>query len=304
MKKPITSTDLAIFLTIANNRNFSRAAIELGISASAISHALRGIEERLDLRLFNRTTRSVSLTEAGERLYSRIKPAFRDIDDAIDDLNTFRGKPVGTLRFNTALAAAKIVLLPLVTRFRHQYPEINIEIVTDNALVDMVAAGFDAGVRFGERVQADMIALPIGPRIRSAVVAAPEFFERHAAPKTPHDLRTLPCIRYRFSSGAFYRWEFERGGVQIEADVQGALTLGEMELMLDAARAGEGLAYVFEALAAPYIASGQLQRVLEDWCPFYPGFYLYYPSRRQVPSALKAFIEFVQANREIAGTER
>jgi DNA-binding transcriptional LysR family regulator len=295
--KSITPADLAIFLTIANHRNFSRAAVELGISASAISHALRGIEERLDLRLFNRTTRSVALTEAGERLYSRIKPAFRDIDDAIEDLNTFRGRPAGTLRFNTALAAAKIVLLPLATRFRETHVDVNIEIVADNAMVDIVAAGFDAGVRFGETVQADMIAVPIGPRMRSAVVASPEFLARHAPPKTPHDLQHVPCIRYRFSSGVFYRWEFERGGMKVEADVQGPLTLGDMELMIDAARRSAGLAYVFEDLAAPHLASGELVRVLEDWCPFYPGFYLYYPSRRQVPAALKAFIEFVQANR-------
>jgi DNA-binding transcriptional LysR family regulator len=218
----IDPSDLGTFLAIARHRSFRAAATELGVSASALSHALRNIEERLDLRLINRTTRSVALTEAGERLFARISPAFRDIDDALEDLNSFRGKPAGTLRFNAARQSTQLVLLPIVTRFLKSYPEVNVEIVVNDALVDTVAAGFDAGVRFGETIAADMIAVPIGPRHRFAVVGAPAYFKAHQPPATPHDLKGLPCIRYRFSGGALYRWEFQRGGIEVDIDVEGA----------------------------------------------------------------------------------
>jgi DNA-binding transcriptional LysR family regulator len=260
-----------------------------------LSHALRGIEERLGLRLLNRTTRSVALTEAGERLYARIKPAFLDIHDALEDLNAFRGTPTGSLRINASQQSARLALLPVVARFLQAYPDIRVDIVTDNALVDVVAAGFDAGVRFGETVAADMIALPIGPRQRTAIIASPDFFQAHAAPITPHDLTRLPCIRYRFSSGVFYRWEFERGGVEVEIEVDGPLALTEQELMVDAALAGSGIAYVFEGIVQEHLAAGRLVRVLEDWCAYYPGFFLYYPGRRQLPAALRAFVDFVRA---------
>lgn len=290
----IDPSDLATFLAIARHRSFRAAATELGVSASALSHALRNIEERLDIRLINRTTRSVALTEAGARLFERISPAFRDIDDALEDLNSFRGKPAGTLRFNAARQSAQLVLLPIVTQFLKVYPDVNVDIVVNDALVDVVAAGFDAGVRFGETIAADMIAVPIGPRHRFAVVGSPGYFKQHKQPLTPHDLKHLPCIRYRFTSGAFYRWEFERGGVDVEIDVAGPLAINDQDLMLQAARDGAGLAFVFEAQAEELIAKRKLVRVLADWCPAYPGFFLYYPSRRQLPAALRAFVDFAR----------
>lgn len=290
----IDPSDLATFLAIARHRSFRAAAIELGVSASALSHALRSIEERLDIRLINRTTRSVALTEAGARLFARISPAFRDIDDALEDLNSFRGKPAGTLRFNAARQSAQLVLLPIVTKFLKAYPDVSVDIVIDDALVDVVAAGFDAGVRFGETIAADMIAVPIGPRHRFAVVGSPGYFKQHKPPATPHDLKHLPCIRFRFVSGTFYRWEFERGGVEVEIDVGGPLSINDQDLMLQAARDGAGLAFVFEAQAEDLIARRRLVRVLADWCPAYPGFFLYYPSRRQLPAALRAFVDFAK----------
>lgn len=291
----IGPAELATFLAIARHRSFRAAAVELGVSASALSHALRNIEERLDLRLVNRTTRSVALTEAGERLFARVSPAFQDIGDALEDLNTFRGKPAGTLRFNAARQSAQLVLLPIVTRFQKAYPEISVEIAVNDGLVDMVSAGFDAGIRFGETIAADMIAIPIGPRQRSAVVASPAFFKTHKPPQTPHELKDLPCIRFRFWGGALYRWEFERGGVELEIDVSGPLTLNDQDLMVDAALDGAGLAYVFEKQVEDLIAKRKLVRVLADWCPAYPGFFMYYPSRRQLPAALRAFVDFVKA---------
>ncbi len=296
--KPVSAADLSVFLCIAAHLSFSRAAVELGLSPSALSHALRALEERLGVRLFNRTTRSVALTEAGERLYARIRPAFRDIDDALEDLNQFRDTPSGTLRINAGRAAAELVLLPLASRFLEAYPDVNLEISADDALVDVVSAGFDAGVRFGERLEADMVSLPIGPYLRSVVVGSPAFFERHPVPHKPQDLHGLPCIRHRFPSGNLYRWEFERGGMQLEIEVDGPLTLGDVRMMVGPALQGAGLAYVFEEMVARHIAEGRLLQVLEDWCPYYPGLHLYYPSRRQVPAALKAFIEFARAARQ------
>src|SRR6201991_3271421 len=205
----IDPSDLATFLEIGRHRSFRPAGTELAVSASAPSHALRNIEERLDVRLINRTTRSVALTEAGERLFARISPAFRDIGDALEDLNSFRGKPAGTLRLNAARQSTQLVLLPIVTRFLKSFPDVSVEIIINDALIDTVAAGFDAGIRFGETIAADMIAVAIGPRHRFAVVGSPGYFKTHKPPVTPHDLKDLPCIRYRFTSGALYKWEFE-----------------------------------------------------------------------------------------------
>ncbi|MCY1023375.1 LysR family transcriptional regulator [Pyxidicoccus sp. MSG2] len=293
--KRIDPAALSPFLAIATHRSFRKAAVELGVSPSALSHALNGIEERLGVRLVNRTTRSVALTEAGERLFERIRPAFRDITDALEDLNSFRGQPMGTLRINAALQSAQLALMPIVTRFLRAYPDVRVDLVVEDALTDIVAAGFDAGVRLGESLEADMLAVPIVPRIRSAVVGSPEYFERHARPKVPQDLRALPCIRYRFLSGALYRWEFERGTEEVSIEVDGPLSVTEQNLMVDAALEGVGLAYVFEPRVTELIAQGRLVRVLEDWCPSYPGFFLYYPSRRQLPAALRAFVDFARA---------
>ena len=293
----ISSADLAPFLAVARHGNFRRAAAEMGCTPSALSHALRALEERLNLRLFNRTTRSVALTEAGRRLFERVAPAFRDIEDALEDLNAFRGKPIGRLRINSARASAQMVLLPRVTSFLAENPGVQVELTIDNAVIDMVSAGFDAGVRFGEIVAQDMVAVPLGPRQRSAIVASPAFFERHRKPVVPQELRELPCILLRFSDGRLYHWEFERGGAEIAIEVEGALTLDDQDLAIQAALDGAGIAYAFEAQVSALVASHRLVRVLEDWCPYYPGFYLYYPSQSQALPKLRAFIEHVKAQR-------
>lgn len=295
--KRIDPADLSVFLAIATHRSFRKAATELGLTASALSHSLRNLEERLDLRLINRTTRSVALTEAGQRLFNRVSPAFRDISDALEDLNSFRGAPVGALRINAAKTSAELVLLPLVTRFLRAFPDVSVDIVVDDGLVDVVAGGFDAGVRFGESIAGDMIAVPLGPRQRTAIVAAPDYLQTREIPQHPRDLLSLPCIRYRFADGRFYRWEFERGGTELEIEVDGPLTLDDQDLMVDAALAGAGIAYVFEGLVDRHLAEGRLVRLLEDWCPYYPGFFLYYPGRRQLPAALRAFVDFIKTTK-------
>lgn len=293
--KRLDPADLSAFLAIARHKSFRRAATELGVTPSALSHSLRAIEERLDLRLVNRTTRSVSLTEAGEKLFARVQPAFRDIDDALEDLNSFRGdKPSGRLRLNAPVPTARYLLLPIISRFIRVYPDIHVELVADNAMVDVVSEGFDAGVRLGESLAADMIATAIGPRQRFIPVGTPDFFARHGKPSVPQDLHRLPCIRYRFMSGRMFNWEFERGGISLDVDVQGPLTLTDLDQMVDAALDGIGIAYVLEDIARPHLQSGRLVAVLEDWCPYDPGFFLYYPSRRQMPAALRAFIDFAR----------
>lgn len=299
MKTP-SAADLSIFLCVASHLNFSRAAVELGVTPSALSHSVRTLENRLGVRLFNRTTRSVGLTEAGDRLHARLKPAFRDIDDALEDLNNYRDKPSGSLRITAGRQAAELVLLPLASRFLAAYPDVTLEIVADDGLVDVVAGGFDAGVRFGARLEADMVSLPIGSYLRSVVVGSPAFFSRHAIPQKPEDLHGLPCIRHRFPSGALYRWEFERGGIAEEIEVDGPLTLGDVSLMVGPALQGVGIAYLFEDMVKAQVADGSLIQVLGDWCPYYPGLHLYYPSRRHVPATLKAFIEFVRAERQVS----
>jgi DNA-binding transcriptional LysR family regulator len=294
--------DLSNFLAVARHRSFRKAADELGCTPSALSHALRSIEERLKVRLLNRTTRSVALTEAGERLVERLTPAFRDIADALDDLNHYRGQPVGTLRLNASRPSTQMVLLPLVTRFLAAHPAVNVEIVVNDSLVDMVSESFDAGVRFGETIAKDMVAVPLGPRQRTAIVASPDFFNRYSKPRRPEQLKNLPCIRFRFGSGRLYDWEFEKGGVELKIEVAGSLTLGDPGLMVEAALDGAGIAFAFESQVQHLVAAHRLVRVLEDWCPYYSGFYLYYPGRRQVPAALRAFVDFVAAERTASGS--
>ncbi|MGX9379681.1 LysR family transcriptional regulator [Pseudomonas sp. JQ36] len=293
MKSPSVA-DLSVFLCTAQHLNFSKAAVELGLTPSALSHSVKALENRLGVRLFNRTTRSVALTEAGERLYARLKPAFRDIDDALEDLNHFRDQPAGNLRITCGRQACELVLLPIASEFLQTYPDIRMEVVESEALLDIVAGGFDAGVRFGDRLEADMVSLPIGPAMRSVVVASPAFLERYPAPKKPEDLRDLPCLRHRYPSGTLYRWEFERKGIAQEIEVNGPLTLGDVSLMVGPALQGLGLAYVFDDMVSEHLASGRLIQVLADWCPYYPGLHLYYPSRSHVPAPLKAFIDFAR----------
>ena len=251
----------------------------------------------MGVRLFNRTTRSVSLTEAGEQFLAKVRPALREISEAIDAANAFRDTPAGMLRLNTSEAAARQILTPVVIEFLRRYPQMQVDLVTQGRLVDIVAEGFDAGIRLAEAVPQDMIAIPCGPEQRYAVVGSPAYFKNRTRPGTPGDLVAHECIRGRLPSGAFLRWEFEKRGEQIIVDVKGVLTLDHYELWIEAAQEGVGLAYVNEWSASEEIASGRLIRVLEDWTPSFPGLRLYYPGHRHVPAGLRAFVGLV---REIA----
>ena len=286
--------DLQSFAAVARLRSFRRAAVELGVSPSALSHALRGLETRLGVRLLNRTTRSVAPTEAGESLLNRLAPALQDIHGALDEVNAFRDSPLGTLRINAPRAACELVLAPLVSRFIKAHPGMQVELVADNAFVDIVATGFDAGVRFGESLQQDMVALPLGPPQRFLVVGSPAYLASHGTPICPRELQQHPCIRNRFSNGATYRWEFARGNERFEIEIDGPLAVSEMSLMIHAAEQDLGLAYVYAQYAGPGLAAGRLLSVLEDWCPEIPGFYLYSPSRKLMPAGLKAFVEMLR----------
>ena len=285
---------LAVFAAVARHCSFQRAAAEAGMSTSAVSHAIRGLEERLGVSLFNRTTRSVALTEAGQRLVERLQPALRDVGDALEEMNNFRATPAGTLRINSSHIAAQMLVAPLLPRFLEAYPEIHLEIVLDDGFVDIVAGGFDAGIRFDEAVPEDMVAVRFGGAQRFAVVGAPQYFAHRPMPRHPHDLAAHACIRHRFPSGRIFKWEFEKGRDRLDLDVTGPATLGDLALGLSAALDGVGLAFVFEAMAADAIADGRLLRALDDWCPPYPGFMLYYPRQRRMPSALRAFIDMVR----------
>jgi DNA-binding transcriptional LysR family regulator len=285
---------LAVFAAVARHNSFQRAAADVGMSTSAVSHAIRGLEERLGVSLFNRTTRSVALTEAGRRFLERLQPALRDVDEAIEEMNSFRATPTGTLRINTSRAAVWLVLAPLMQGFLATHPEIHLEIVDEDGLVDIVGAGFDAGIRFFESVPEDMVGVDIGSECRFAVVGAPAYFEQHGAPLRPEDLERHECVRHRFPSGRLFKWEFAHGGKKIEIDVKGRVTLGDQAFAVQAALDGIGLAFVFEEFALEAIEDGRLVRVLGDWCPRFPGFMLYYPRQRRMPSALRAFIDMVR----------
>ncbi|MDX2266214.1 MAG: LysR family transcriptional regulator [Hyphomicrobiales bacterium] len=290
-------SELAGFVAVATHLSFHKAAVDLGVSASALSHAMRQLEDRLSLRLLNRTTRSVALTEAGQRLFARLQPAFLDIAGAVEDLNALRDAPVGTVRINAPRQAIRLALIPLAARFVTAYPGVTLDIVADDALTDVVAEGFDAGVRFGEIIAQDMIATPLGPPQGFAVVASPDYFAVRPKPQTPADLRDHVCIRYRLPGRGVYRWEFAQDGAPLEIEVAGPLIFDDSDLVLSAAVVGMGVAYVFERQAAPLIQAGRLQRALEDWCSRRQGFFLYYPSRRNLSFALRAFVDFLKETR-------
>lgn len=291
---PTPLTDLQAFATVARLRSFRRAATDMGVSPSALSHSLRGLEARLGVRLLNRTTRSVAPTPAGEALLARLAPALLEIEAALEGVNAHRDSPVGNLRINAPRSAARWVLAPLVARFLERHPGMKVELACDDALVDIVTAGFDAGVRFGETLQQDMVAVPLGPPQRFVVVASPAYLAVNSPPQSPHDLRDHRCICIRFPSGATYRWEFACGQERLDVAVDGPLTVGDMALMIDAAEQGLGLAYVYAQEAQAALAAGQLVTVLDDWCPHIPGFYLYYPSRKLMPAGLKAFVAMLR----------
>jgi len=284
--------DLLAFLAVARERSFTRAAAQLGVSPSALSHTVRGLEERLGIRLLTRTTRSVSLTEAGERMLLNLGPRFEEIEAELENLSELRDKPAGTIRITTHEHAADTVLWPALKTFLPKYPDIKVEITIDYGLTDIVAQRYDAGVRSGERVGRGMIAVRIGPDIRMAVVGAPSYFAKRLLPKTPQDLTVHSCINLRLPTyGGLYAWEFEKGSRELNARVEGQLVLNSTGQMLNAALAGLGLAYVPEDVAKPHIAEGRLERVLEDWCPPFPGYHLYYPSRRQHSPAFALMVD-------------
>lgn len=284
--------ELEIFVAVARHRSFRKAAEERNVTASSLSHAMRALETRLGIRLLNRTTRSVVPTEAGEHLYARVSRVIEDLDQALDEINGFRDTVQGTLRLNVPRPAARLLLAPMLSGFLKAHPNVKIEVITDDQLVDIVAQGYDAGVRFGESLALDMIAVPVGPTQRFAVVAAPDFLAVHGRPTTPLDLRGLPCIGRRFPSGVIYSWEFERDGQSLAVSVDGPLVLDDDEMMLDAARDGVGIAFVHESYAEEDLRQGKLVRLFEDWCPAMPGFYLYYPSRKHMSAALRGFIDW------------
>jgi DNA-binding transcriptional LysR family regulator len=268
--------DLIAFVAVARDRSFTKAAKKLGISQSALSHTVRGLEERLRLRLLTRTTRSVSPTEAGERLLARVGSRFEEIEAEVEALTELRDKPAGTIRITATENAADTILIPKLAKFLPQYPDIHVEIVIDYGLTDIVAQRYDAGVRSGEQVAKDMIAVRIGPDMCMAIVGAPSYFERRPAPKKPQDLTDHNCINLRLPiHGGLYAWELEKGGRELRVRVDGQLVLNATGPMLNAALAGLGLAYVPDDMAQPHIAAGRLQRVLEDWCEPYLGYHLY-----------------------------
>ena len=284
------------FVAVAERRSFAKAAVQLGISRSRLSETISGLEARLGVRLLNRTTRSVAPTTAGERLLARLRPLLDDFAGALDSINAFRDKPAGLLRLTVPPPVASFMLAPLVSRFLAQYPAIDLEISVDAALTDIVAGRFDAGMRAGERVERDMIAVRIGDVIGGVVVAAPDYLARHKRPTTPRDLEAHNCIRIRFPSGVILPWQFEKKGKQVEVAVEGRLTLNDPELAIRAAVDGVGVLYTGLGYAASEIKAGRLVPLLEDWRTPAAAIFLYYPSRRQVPAPLQALIEFLREN--------
>ncbi len=289
MGKP-TLDELTAFAAVAEHRSFRQAADALGVSRSGLSHALRALEQRLGVRLLNRTTRSVSLTEAGTRLLVGVRSVLQDLDAALDSLAGTRGTPAGTLRIHAYKSVVQGLLRKVIPSFLAKYPDVQLDLVTDGRLGDIVAEGFDAGIRLAEDVPQDMIAVPFGGDVRFLAVASPGYLATQPAPRTPDDLRHHRCIRHRVPSGRLYRWEFSKHGQEIAVDVPGALTLDDNHLMVLAASDGLGIAYVLEFYARGPLEAGTLVPVLADWCPPLPGLMLFYPGRRHVPSALRAFI--------------
>jgi DNA-binding transcriptional LysR family regulator len=284
--------DLLAFVAVGRERSFTRAAAKLGVSQSALSHTIRALEARLGVRLLTRTTRSVAPTEAGERLLQTLGPRFEEIEAELAAIRELRDKPAGTIRITATENAADTILVPKLAPVLRQYPDIKVEIVIDYGLTDIVAERYDAGVRSGEQVAKDMIAVRIGPDLRMAVVGAPPYFRKHPEPKTPQDLIDHNCINLRLPTrGGLYAWEFEKDGRELRVRVDGQLTFNGASRMLNAALAALGLAYVPESMVEPHLARGRLRRVLEDWCAPYSGYHLYYPSRRQPSAAFTLVVE-------------
>ncbi|OVZ62804.1 LysR family transcriptional regulator [Pigmentiphaga sp. NML080357] len=290
--------DLFAFLAVVRAKGFREGARATGTSASSLSEAIRRLESRLGVRLLHRTTRSVAPTEAGARLVERLVPALGEVEAALDVVNNFRDRPAGTLRLNVPASASRLVLAPLVTPFLRAYPDIKLEVIVEDGFVDLLAAGCDAGIRYDERLEQDMIAVPIGPRRqRFATAAAPAYLEARGRPRHPRDLLRHACLRGRFASGAMPAWEYERKGQVVRVDPSGPLLVnvsGGVDLAVDAALDGLGIIYLFEGWLQPHLDSGALEPVLEPWWQSFTGPFLYYPGRRHLPSPLRAFIDFIK----------
>lgn len=285
-------SSLSLFLAVAEERSFTRAAAKLSISQSALSHSMRRLEAKLGLRLLTRTTRSVAPTEAGERLIETLRPALDDIDDKLAALSELRDRPAGTVRITAGTHAARAVLWPVVNKLVAEHPDINVEINSEGGFVDIVSERYDAGVRLGERLEQDMIAVPISPRLRMAAFASPSYLAERGTPETPYDLANHNCINLRLpSSRGLYAWEFERAGKELKVKVGGQLVLNDVDLIVQAAVAGHGIGFMLEDHVLPPIANGSLERVLENWCEPFEGYFLYYPSRRQPSSAFSILLE-------------
>src|SRR5712675_762264 len=290
--------DVIAFLAVARDRSFTRAAAKLGVSQSALSHTIRGLEARLGLRLLARTTRSVAPTEAGERLLRALGPRFDEIESELAELSELRDKPAGTLRITAGEHSAEAILWPALSKLLPRYPDIKVELIIDYGLTDIVAERYDAGVRLGEQVAKDMIAVRVGPDVRMAVVGAPSYFAKRSPPKKPQDLIGHNCINLRLPTrGGLYAWEFEKGKRQLKVHVEGQFVFNGTSQMFNAALAGFGLAYVPEDLAQPHLAKRRLKRVLEDWCPPFSGYHLYYPSRRQLSPAFALLVDALRYRR-------
>jgi DNA-binding transcriptional LysR family regulator len=292
MLRPAMS-ELTAFVAIAHQRSFSGAARVLGVSPSALSHAMRALEARLDLRLFNRTTRSVALTDAGEQLLRRVGPAIADLEDAVNQAAA-KNRPSGSIRINASEQAARRLIRHVLPGFLATYPEIQVEFAVESRLIDIVANGFDAGIRVFDDVPRDMIAIRFGADMRFAVVASPAYLERHGTPISPDDLSRHRCIRFRFESGAIYRWDLEHQGKRASIDVEGPMTLGNINLMIEATLAALGIAWVPEDLIADHLSAGKLVHLMPQWSQSFPGLCLYYPANRHPPTALRLFAQAVR----------
>ena len=285
---------LSVFLTVAEERSFTKAAKRLGVSPSAISHSMRELETEIGVRLLSRTTRSVALTDAGEHLRSRLHPAFIEIGEALGQVSGLRNKPAGRVRLLVPRLAASSVLAPKLGQFARDYPDVVLDITTDDSRMDIVAGGFDAGIHFGEYIEKDMIAVRVSPDLRPVIVGSPIYLKLHAKPRSPRDLMHHQCINFRHGDAGLYRWEFEKGKKSLSVAVTGPLIVDDLDLVIRAASDGVGLAYMSEEKAAPHLVSGALVSILEDWCQPFPGYFLYYPSRRQQPAALSALINVLR----------
>jgi len=288
-------SELLAFVTVAEERSFRRAAERLGVSPSALSHTIRALEERLGTRLLNRTTRSVAPTEAGQVLFERLRPALAEVEEAVHDAGTGQDRPVGVVRVNLPRIAAQLVVAPVLAEFLAAHPGIRLDLVIDDSITDVVAAGFDAGIRSGELVHQDMVAVRLTPDLRMAVVGAPAYFAQRPQPDEPRALRGHACVGYRWrETGALQRWRFGGENGPIDVDVESVLTVNDTNILLDAALRGVGLAFLVESFVAPYLQRGELVRVLAPWCQPFAGFYLYYPSSPRMPAALRAFVDFIK----------